>query len=66
MSDGSNVNYDAAEEKFPGVDDASIRRPPRRNEPRERALPDSTTIKWYPECGLWGDHFRAGHPTNEG
>jgi hypothetical protein len=43
------------------VDDASIRRPPRRNKPRERTLPDGTQVKWCPKCGKWGDHFRAGH-----
>ena len=30
---------------FPGVDNASIRRPPRRNEPRERTLPDGKQVK---------------------
>ena len=43
------------------MDDASIRRPPRRNEPRERTLPDGTVVKWYLECGESDDHFRAGH-----
>ena len=54
---------DGNNEGFPGVDEASIRRPPRRNEPRQRTLPDGTVVKWCPECGAWGDHFRAGHPA---
>ena len=45
------------------MDDASIGRPTRRNEQRERTLPDGTTVKWCSECGAWGDHFRAGHPA---
>ena len=56
--DGSEQCNQGAD--FPGVDDASIRRPPRRNEPRERTLPDGTQVKWCPECGKWGDHFRGG------
>ena len=50
---------------FPGVNDASICRPPRMNEPREIILPDGTVVKWCPECGVWGDHFRAGHSNQD-
>ena len=56
---------EGSNESFPGVDDTSIRRPPRRNEPRERTLPDGSVVKWCSECGSWGDHYRAGHPATE-
>ena len=63
--EGPGTEEGGSNESFPGVDDTSIRRPPRRNEPRERTLPDGLVVKWCSECGSWGDHFRAGHLTNE-
>ena len=62
---GGSSTSEGAQDDFPGVDDAAIRRPPRRNEPRERTLPDVTKVKWCSECGSWTDHFRAGHPADE-
>ena len=50
---------------FPGVDDASIRNPPRPGEPRERTLPSGIEVKWCGLCGKWGDHYRAGHTNGE-
>ena len=52
-------------EEFPGVDDAGLRNPPRANGPRKRTLADGQIIKWCGLCGLWTDHYRAGHPTGE-
>ena len=52
-------------EAFPGVDDAGIRNPPRPGDPRERVLPSGQEVKWCGLCGKWGDHYRAGHPSEE-
>ena len=27
-------------------------------------LQDGTEVKWCGLCGKWGDHYRAGHPTD--
>jgi len=50
---------------FTAVDNTSIRRSPRRNEPRERTLPGGTRVKWCLKCGAWGDYFRLCHPTEK-
>ena len=61
--DGSGNDNPGAD--FPGVDDTSIRRPSRRNKPRERILTDKTQVKWCLDCRKCGDHFRAGYPAAE-
>ena len=61
----NNGGVNGGGDGFPVVDDASIRRPPRRNEPRERTLTNGNIVKWCPECGTWGDHFRAEYPAED-
>ena len=35
--------------------------------PRKRTLADGSEVTWCALCGLWADHYRAGHPiTGEG
>ena len=50
-------------EEFPGVNDTGLRNPPRSNEPRERTLSNGQIVEWCRLCGLWTDHYHAGHPT---
>ena len=45
------------------MDDHVIRRPHHGNEPRQRTRDDGTIEKWCGECGAWGDHLRANHPS---
>ena len=60
---GGAYNPNGPPAGFPGVDDAALRRPPRRNEARTRTLPSGQVVHWCSECGRWGDHLRAEHPV---
>jgi len=44
-SEGGTGEANGGGDNFPGVDDASILRPLRRNKPRERTLPDDKIVK---------------------
>ena len=56
------MTTDATASSFTGVENQALSHPPQGNAPRERTLLDGTVVKWCGECGLWGDHLRAGHP----
>ena len=46
---------------FLGVNPRALCCHSRGSEPRDKELPDKTSVKWRSLCGFWDNHFRAGH-----